>query len=71
MRSLVSRITDTKRNSGIDKEVKPAKYSELKVIHSCPTLCDPMGYIVHGNLQARILEWVALPFSRESFQPRD
>ena len=30
-----------------------------------------MDYIVHGILQARILEWVAFPFSRESFQPRD
>ena len=32
MRSFVSRIIDTKRNSGIDKEVKRAKYSELKVL---------------------------------------
>ena len=31
---------------------------------SCLTLCDPMDYTVHGILQARILEWVALPFSR-------
>ena len=35
----------------------------------CPTLCDPMdrsppGLSVHGILQARILEWVAMPFSR-------
>ena len=43
----------------------------VKVTQSCPTLCDPMDYIVHGILQARILEWVAFPFSRESFQPRD
>ena len=35
------------------------------------TLCDPMGYTVHGILQARILEWVAFPFSRGSSQPRD
>jgi len=27
----------------------------------CPTLCNPMGYTVHGILQARILEWVAIP----------
>ena len=33
------------------------------------TLCDPMNYTVHGILQARILEWVAVPFSRGSFQP--
>ena len=30
------------------------------------TLCDPMDYTVHGFLQARILEWVAFPFSRGS-----
>ena len=37
----------------------------VKVAQSCPTLCDPMNYTVHGILQARILEWVAFPFSRE------
>ena len=36
----------------------------LKVTQSCLTLCDPMVYTVHGILQARILEWVAFPFSR-------
>ena len=30
-----------------------------------------MDYTVHGILQARVLEWVAFPFSRESSQPRD
>ena len=30
-----------------------------------------MGYTVHGILQARILEWVAFPFSRGSSQPKD
>ena len=43
----------------------------VKVLQSCPTLCDPVDYIVHGILWARILEWVALPFSRGSSQPRD
>ena len=43
---------------------------------SCPTLCNPMdcsppGSSVHGILQARILEWVVISFSRGSFQPRD
>ena len=33
--------------------------------------CDPMDCTVHGILQARILEWVAVPFSRGSSQPRD
>ena len=47
------------------------KKKSVKVIQSCPTLCDPMVYTVHGILQARILEWVAIPFSRGSSQPRD
>ena len=47
-----------------------------KSLHSCLTLCDPMHHSppnssVHGILQARILEWVALPSSRGSSQPRD
>ena len=46
------------------------------VTQSCLTLCDPVdcsppGSSVHGILQARILEWVAISFSRGSFQPRD
>ena len=45
--------------------------AKVKVAHSCPTLCDPMDYTVHGTLQARILERAAFPFSRGSFQPRD
>jgi len=43
----------------------------VKVAQSFPTLCNPMDYTVHGILQARMLEWVAFPFSRESSQPRD
>ena len=43
----------------------------VKVAQLCPTLCDPMDGIVHEILQARILEWVAVRFSRGSFQPRD
>ena len=46
------------------------------VTQSCLTLCDPMDYSLpgssgHGILQARILEWVAFPFSRGSSRPRD
>ena len=44
---------------------------KMKVTQSCLTLCDLMNYTVHGILQARILEWVAFPFSRGSSQPRD
>ena len=43
----------TKNPSG---EVKWVKVTQL-----CPTLCDPMDYTVHGILQARTLEWVAIP----------
>ena len=47
-----------------------------EVAQSCPTLCDPMdcrlpGFSVHGILQARILEWVTISFSRGSSRPRD
>ena len=51
---------------------------KVKVLdtQSCPTLCDPMdcsppGSSTHGFLHARILEWVAIPFSRGSSWPRD
>ena len=42
---------------------------KVKVTQLCPTLCNPMDYTVHGILQARILEWVAFPFSSRSCQP--
>ena len=41
----------------------------MKVAQSCPTLCNSMGYIVHGILQARILEWIAFPFSGDLPNP--
>ena len=49
---------------------------KVLVIHSRLTLCDPMdcgppGSSVHGILQARILERIAMPFSRGSSSPRD
>ena len=44
---------------------------KVKVAQSCQTLCNPLGYTVHGILQARILEWGAISFSRGSSQPRD
>ena len=44
---------------------------KVEVTQSYLTLCDPMDYTVHGILQARILKWVAFPFSRGSSQPRD
>ena len=50
--------------------------SESEVTQSCPTLCDPVdcslrNSSVHGILQARMLEWVAISFSRGSSRPRD
>ena len=50
--------------------------SESEVTQSCPTLCDPVdsslpGSSVHEILQARILEWVAISFSRGSSRPRE
>ena len=47
-----------------------------KLLQSCPTLCDPMGCSppgssVHEILQARTLEWIAMPSSRGSSRPRD
>ena len=41
--------------------LEEVKGNEVKVAQSCPTLCDPMDYSVHGILRARILEWVDFP----------
>ena len=48
-----------------------ARQVKVKVAQLCLTLCNPRNYTIHGILQARILEWVAYPFSRGSSQPRD
>ena len=47
-----------------------------EVPQSCPTLCDPMdcslsGSSIHGIFQARVLEWIAISFSRGSSWPRN
>ena len=47
------------------------KVMKVKVAQSCLTLCDPTDYTAHEILHTRILEWVAIPFSRGSSQPRD
>ena len=56
----------------------PTPQMKVKVLIAqlCPALWDPMdgsppGSSVHGIFQARILEWVAMPFSRRSSQLRD
>ena len=54
----------------------PWKESESEVAQSCPTLCDTMDYSlpgssVHGIFQARMLEQVAISYTRRSSQPKD
>ena len=54
----------------------PSANFESEVAQSCPTLCDPMDCSLprsslHGILQARVLEWIAISFSRGSSRPRD
>ena len=56
--------------------ISPISTVRCLVAQSCPTLCDPTdynprGFSDHGISEARILEWVALSFSRRSLQPRD
>ena len=64
------------------KEVKSLSRVRLFLVYVmpkralCPTLCDPMdcslpGSSVHGILEAGVLEWVAISFSRRSSRPRD
>ena len=48
--------------------IKKAAAAAAKSLQSCPTLCDPMdcsppGFSIHGILQAKTLEWVAISFS--------
>ena len=77
--SLLQRSLSVPAHLATDEEgsfICEGKGSELKVAQSCLTLCDPTdcsmpGSSVHGLLQSRILEWVAVPFSRQSSQPRD
>ena len=61
---------------GVQVQSVVRECSVVLVTQSCPTLCDPMDCSppdssVHGILQVRILEWVAIPFSRGSSQPGD
>ena len=46
-------------------------WKKVKVAQSYSALCDLMDYTVHGILQARLMEWVSVPFSRGPSQPRD
>ena len=64
-----------KKNILKEQTIIKSSFSFL-VAQSCLTLCDPMdcslpGSSVHGIFQARVLEWVAISFSKGSSQPRD
>ena len=59
----------TKFSPFICTSAEEVKWSESHSVVS--DSFHPLDYIVHGILQARILEWAAFPFSRGSFQPRD
>ena len=57
---------------GTPAAVATAAAAAAKSLQLCPTLCNPINYClpgssVHGILQARILEWLAMPFSRGIF----
>ena len=74
---------NTVKQNQVERRKTWRKISMIYMVCMCakslqlhPTLCDPMdccppGSSVHGILQARILEWVAIPFSRGSSQPRE
>ena len=81
IQSLYCHLQLADEETGREKLSNLSKDSQLymgkwKVAQSCLTLCNPMGCSlpgssVHGTLQARILQWVAIAFSRGSSQPRD
>ena len=57
------RVREVKKHLPRVKDSFMISQKKVKVAQSCPTLCNPMDYTAHGILQARILEWVAFPFS--------
>ena len=67
----LSKTAITSHHREVLSHLKVKVSVKVKTVQSCPTLCYPTDFAVHGTLQARILEWVAFPFSRGSSQPRD
>ena len=65
LRKISSVYKDGSLSLGLEK---PISYPKVKVAQLCLTLCDPVDYTVPGILQARMLEWVAFPFSRDQIQ---
>ena len=73
--ALLSKPLPIRPGHFLNYQLPPPLKEEVSVTQSCPTLCKLMdcmpGSSVHRILQARILEWIAMLFSRESSQPRD
>ena len=74
--SKMIKLISSRSMKQIGDILDPRSMLLVLVTQSCPTLCDPIncsppGSSVFGILQARILEWFAICFSRGSFQPRD
>ena len=68
---LLERRSPTLKVDSLPAEPQGKSKMKLKVAQSCPTLCDPMDYTVHGVLQARILEWVAFSLLQQTFQTQE
>ena len=73
---FISKETGAQKGHDIVPSLTVHNWQKMLVAQSCLTLCNPMdcsspGSFVHGISQARILEWVAFPFSRRSTPPRD
>ena len=71
-----SQLNHLKKNKKSEPHWPDTRPTKVKFAQSWPTLrdpmdCSPLGSFVHGNLQARILEWAAISFSRGSSWPRD
>ena len=65
-------MTITLLNIWSEVKWSEVKWKSLSCVQLCdPTDCSPSGSSVHGILQARILEWVAISFSRGSSRPRN
>ena len=76
MNHLLGKMSHVKKKKSPVSQYVYFMKVKVFVTQSCPTLWDPIdcslpGSSVHGILQARILEWVAMPFSRESSLARD
>ena len=65
---LMSLLVDWTQLRKESLNVSISMKGKVKAAQSCPTLRDPMDYIVNGTLQARILEWVAFPFFTDRTQ---